>query len=62
MQALKAEIFPTFHKAEYNHRFSSAEQDGKGFRLMFPGHPSEGNYRCSPQSLHIFSGMVSVKF
>ena len=47
MQALKAEIFPTFHKAEYHHRFSSAEQDGKGFRLMFPGHPSEGNYRCS---------------
>lgn len=60
MQALKAEIFPTLHKAEYNHRFCSAEQDGKRFRLMFPGHPSAVN--TDVLRLHIIFDMVSVKF
>ena len=47
MRALKAEIFETLHKAEYNHSFSNAEKDGELFRLMFPGHPAADKYSCS---------------
>ena len=41
MQAVKAEIFETFHS------FSSAEKDGEQFWLMLPGHPATGKYSCS---------------
>ena len=41
MQAVKAEIFETFHS------FSSAEKDGEQFWLMLPDHPAAGKYRCS---------------
>ena len=41
MQAVKAEIFETFHS------FSSAEKDGEQFWLMLPRHPAAGKYSCS---------------
>ena len=35
------------NKTEYNHSFSSASDDGKRYRLMFPGHPAATYYQCS---------------
>ena len=39
-QALRAEVLEAFYKAEFNYGFSSAENGGKKFRRMFPGHPA----------------------
>ena len=47
MQVLRAEIIDVMYKAQYNHSFSSASDDGERFRLMFPGHPAAENYKCS---------------
>ena len=47
MQALRAEIIESLHKAEYNHSFSSSSDDGERLQLMFPGHPAALNYQCS---------------
>ena len=46
MQAIRAEIIESLHKAEYNHSFSSSS-DGERFQLIFPGHPAALNYQCS---------------
>ena len=47
MQALKAEIIDVLYKVQYNYSFSSVSGDGERYRLMFPGHPAAGNYKCS---------------
>jgi hypothetical protein len=48
MQALRAEVLETLHKAEYNQSFSSGKDDGDRYRLMFPGHPAAEHYHSGP--------------
>ena len=46
LYALRAEVYETLHKVEYNASFHSAQDDAKRFQLMFPGNNVAEQYAC----------------